>query len=76
MMKSNIGKIDRLIRLAIALFLLVYAYWQGSWITFGFSVFTFYESWAGGMLSINSSEGAAVLYLSNNFVCKIERYQY
>jgi len=46
-MKSNIGKIDRLIRLAIATFLLVYAYWQGSGIAFGFSVFTFYESWAG-----------------------------
>ncbi|MEI6270093.1 MAG: DUF2892 domain-containing protein [Methylococcaceae bacterium] len=46
-MKSNIGKIDRLIRLAIATFLLGYAYWQGSWIAFGFSVFTFYESWAG-----------------------------
>ena len=75
-MKSNIGKIDRLIRLAIALFLLVYAYWQGSWIAFEFSVFTFYESWAGGVHSINSSVGVAVLYLSNNFVCKIERYQY
>ena len=46
-MKSNIGRIDRLIRLAIATFLLVYAYWQGSGIAFGFSVFTFYESWAG-----------------------------
>ena len=47
-MKSNIGKIDRLARLAIAIFLLVYAYLQGSWIAFGFSIFTFYESWAGG----------------------------
>jgi hypothetical protein len=46
-MKSNIGKIDRLIRLAIAIFLLTYAYWQGSWIAFAFSIFTFYESWAG-----------------------------
>ena len=46
-MKSNIGKIDRLIRLIIAVFLFVYAYWQGSWIAFGFSIFTFYESWAG-----------------------------
>ena len=46
-MKSNIGKVDRIIRLAIAIFLLVYAYLAGSWIAFGFSIFTFYESWAG-----------------------------
>ena len=46
-MKSNIGKPDRLIRLAIAIFLLVYGYFQGSLIAFGFSIFTFYESWAG-----------------------------
>ncbi len=46
-MKSNIGKIDRIIRLTIAVFLLVYAYGQSSWIAFGFSIFTFYESWAG-----------------------------
>jgi hypothetical protein len=46
-MKSNIGKVDRLIRLALAVLLLIYAYWQGSWIAFGFSIFTFYESWAG-----------------------------
>jgi hypothetical protein len=46
-MKSNIGKADRLSRLALAIVLLFYAYWQGSWIAFGFSIFTFYESWAG-----------------------------
>jgi Protein of unknown function (DUF2892) len=46
-MKPNIGSIDRMIRLALAVFLLIYAYWQGSWIAFGFSIFTFYESWAG-----------------------------
>lgn len=46
-MKSNIGKVDRLIRLALAVLLLIYAYWQGSWIAFGFSIFTFYESLAG-----------------------------
>ena len=46
-MKSNIGKLDRLIRLAFAIFLLFYAYWQASWIAFSFSIFCFYESWAG-----------------------------
>jgi hypothetical protein len=46
-MKSNIGKVDRLIRLALAVLLLFYAYWQGSLVAFGFSLFTFYESWAG-----------------------------
>jgi hypothetical protein len=46
-MKSNIGKADRLLRLALAIVLLFYASWQGSWIAFGFSIFTFYESWAG-----------------------------
>ena len=46
-MKSNIGKVDRLIRLALAVLLFIYAYWQSSWVAFGFSLFTFYESWAG-----------------------------
>lgn len=46
-MKSNIGKVDRFIRLALAVLLLIYAFWQGSWIAFGFSIFTFYESWVG-----------------------------
>jgi hypothetical protein len=46
-MKSNMGKVDRLIRLALAVLLLIYAYWQGSWIALVFSIFTFYESWAG-----------------------------
>jgi len=46
-MKSNIGKIDRLARLALAIMLLVYAYLTESWVALGFSLFTFYESWAG-----------------------------
>ncbi|OQW79293.1 MAG: hypothetical protein BVN35_02430 [Proteobacteria bacterium ST_bin11] len=46
-MKSNIGKPDRLLRLALAVFLLVYAYQEASWVAFGFSIFTFYESWVG-----------------------------
>ena len=49
-MKRNIGTIDRLIRLTLATLLLAYAYWQGSWVALGFSLFTFYESWAGWCL--------------------------
>ncbi len=45
-MKPNMGTPDRIIRIAIAIFLLGYAYWQSSWLAFGFSIFTFYESWA------------------------------
>ena len=46
-MNPNIGKTDPLIRLMMAILLLAYAYWQGSWIAIGFSLFTFYEVWAG-----------------------------
>ena len=45
-MKPHIGTPYRLIRLAIGIFLLVYAYWQTSWLAFGFAIFTFYESYA------------------------------
>ena len=34
-------------RLILAILLLAYGYWQGSWIALGFSLFTFYEVWAG-----------------------------
>ncbi|MBI2742401.1 MAG: DUF2892 domain-containing protein [Chlamydiales bacterium] len=42
--KKNIGTPDRLVRLAIALLLLVYAYWKMSWIALIFSTFVFFES--------------------------------
>jgi hypothetical protein len=43
-MKKNIGTTDRIIRLIIAILLLIYAWWQSSWIALGFSLFTFYEA--------------------------------
>ena len=46
-MNPNIGKTDRIMRLILAILLLAYAYWQGSWMALGFSLFTFYEAWAG-----------------------------
>ena len=46
-MKKNIGTIDRLVRLAIAIILLCLAYWFASWLLLAFSLFTFYETLAG-----------------------------
>ncbi len=43
-MRKNIGTTDRLIRLGIAVALFAYAYWKGSWIAFGFGLFTLFES--------------------------------
>jgi hypothetical protein len=45
-MKSNMGTTDRIIRLILAVFLLVYAYNQASWLAFGCALFTFYEAGA------------------------------
>lgn len=45
-MKKNIGTQDRLIRLAFAIALLIYAWWQMSWVALGLSLFTFYEALA------------------------------
>ena len=45
-MKSNMGTTDRIIRLILAVFLLVYAYNQASWLALGGSLFTFYEATA------------------------------
>jgi hypothetical protein len=42
--KKNIGTKDRLIRLAIALLLFGYAFWQSSWIAFAAGLFTLIES--------------------------------
>lgn len=45
-MKKNIGTTDRVIRYLLAMLLLVYSLWSGSWIAFGFSIFVFYEALA------------------------------
>lgn len=45
-MQKNIGTTDRLIRLAIAILLLLFAIWQESWIIGAISLFTFYEALA------------------------------
>ena len=41
-----------------------------------FQFLLFMKAGQVGVHSINSSVGVVVIYLSNNFVCKIERYQY
>lgn len=46
-MKKNIGKIDRLGRLLIAVLLLLYALWQLSFLAAAFGLFTLYEALAG-----------------------------
>lgn len=43
-MHKNIGKRDRLIRLTIAILLLLFAWWEKSWIALGFGLFTLYEA--------------------------------
>lgn len=43
-MKKNIGTKDRLIRLAIAILLLAYAFWQKSYIAGAAGLFTLYEA--------------------------------
>lgn len=44
-MKKNLGMSGRLLRLAIAIVLLAYAYWAQSWIALAASLFTFFEAW-------------------------------
>ena len=44
MFKKNIDTSGRMLRLAIAVILLIYAIWQHSWIALLFSLFTFFES--------------------------------
>lgn len=46
-MKKNIGTLDRLLRLAMAILILLYSWWQSSWIALGISIFVFYEALAG-----------------------------
>lgn len=46
-MKKNIGTEDRLLRLALAVLILLFSWWQASWIAFAASLFVFYEALAG-----------------------------
>jgi len=46
-MKKNIGTPDRLLRLAMAILLLVLAYWYASWLLALIGLFTLYEAAAG-----------------------------
>ncbi len=43
-LKKNIGARDRWIRFALAVLLLVFAYWKMSWIALVASLFVFFES--------------------------------
>ena len=43
-MHKNIGKADRLLRLAIAIVLLFLAYWKGSWILWAAGVLFLFEA--------------------------------
>lgn len=45
-MKKNLGTFDRIVRLIFGLLLLLYAWWQVSWIALIFALFTFYEAFA------------------------------
>lgn len=45
-MKKNIGTGDRIMRFILGLLLLLFAWWQSSWIAFGLALFTFYEALA------------------------------
>ncbi len=46
-MKPNIGTPDRLLRLAMAILLLLGAWWWSSWILLAVSLFVFYEAIVG-----------------------------
>lgn len=43
-MRKNIGSVDRILRLVIALLLFVYAYWKANWIVFALALFVLFES--------------------------------
>jgi hypothetical protein len=45
-MKKNMGMPDRIVRFVLACMLLLYAWWQSSWIALGVSLFVFYEALA------------------------------
>jgi 4-hydroxybenzoate polyprenyltransferase len=44
-LEKNLGTSGRVLRLAVALLLLAYAYWQSSWIALALALFTFFEAW-------------------------------
>jgi hypothetical protein len=46
-MKKNIGNEDRLLRLTLAVLILLYSWWQASWVALAISLFVFYEALAG-----------------------------
>lgn len=46
-MKKNIGTSDRLLRLTLAVLILLFSWWQASWIALLVSLFVFYEALAG-----------------------------
>lgn len=46
-MKKNIGTPDRLLRFSIGVALLIFAWWQSSWVALALALFTFYEAFAG-----------------------------
>jgi hypothetical protein len=46
MFHKNIGTTDRVLRLTMAVLLLLYAWWEGSWLVLAFSLFVFYEALA------------------------------
>ncbi len=43
-LNKNIDTAGRLIRSALAILLLIYAYWQSSWIALFFALFVFFEA--------------------------------
>jgi hypothetical protein len=49
-MQKNIGTLDRLIRLSIAVILFIFAFWQKSWIAGLAGLFTLYEALASWCL--------------------------
>lgn len=45
--RKNIGSTDRIFRLIMALLLLAFAYWKGSWFTLALGIFVLFEACAG-----------------------------
>lgn len=45
MFPKNINQTGRIARAVIAIVLLVFAWWQSSWIALFLSLFTFFEAW-------------------------------
>ncbi len=43
-LRKNINTTGRLLRLSVGILLLMYAYWQRSWIALVFAIFTLFEA--------------------------------